>query len=469
MKNYNFIEAFISLSKDERISFHKHVITQISESSDAFAVYKAISDYSVDSKINQEEIIEYIENNNSNLSRKAILNHFSNLYGIWQDWAVLNQVQKDKFEYDTLLLKFLNKKGLFTLADHIHTQSEKKLNLEEHLSLNKSKALSQMLDAQYFSYNPIKSDKERDILGDLVNQYLAASHEQLSLLKAELINMSKINNINYIDKIDVIDAICAHLPETELSLMFHQIHQLFMSKDQNAFFYLSAQILKGRFIDKSDLQIIFIKYTIKGANFISDPDKKLRAEIGKLYHFGMEHDAFGEHGKINSISFRNLVSNLCVIQTFSYVENFINSWQQKLAVKNIKATVNLSMALNCMYHEKYNDMHRYLVFKDYNDFSEKNNANILYLIYAFVNRKEDYNHYNYTFHNFKAFVLRNKDKISVQIYKGQCNLLEFLKNLDHALLKNQPIKMKKYEFLSYRSICEKLLKKYGQINSGHIE
>jgi hypothetical protein len=347
------------------------------------------------------------------------------------------------------------------LADQVCQKLETKLNAQTQLDIEDNKARATYLHFQYYSNNPIKYKKGASYLKDLVDYYGLSVKEQFLLYKAELHNWGKIQNYDYSTQIKSIGKLSSLLLSSKLSNALMHLNSMFEDNNIVSFDALYNTLISNEFEDHSELQTIINIYLILNAKSIWQKGiakEDLFSKLGNLYEFAMQKGVYLERGKLSVVTFRNIVQALSAFNDFHFVENFIHRWIDHVNSPHILTTKNLAFAINCFYHEKYEDILTYTRMIEYNEFEEKTLLINLEVIAYFMNRENEYELFNNAITNFENIMKRNKSKFSEKYYLGTINLCDFMKKMD-KLDKNKTIDLSQYEYLYYRQWCLKMLEK----------
>jgi hypothetical protein len=180
--------------------------------------------------------------------------------------------------------------------------------------------------------------------------------------------------------------------------------------------------------------------------------------ITELFAFAMKQGVYAEHGKLAPVTFRNIIGQLSRYQSFDYVKDFINEWYMRIAPPHAESTKNISHAMNCFKHEKYNEIFKYTRQKQFSDDNEKAVAHLLYLIACFMDKKNDYDLYATSLHNYSLYLARHKKTFSTKFFKGLWNTIDIMKKLDH----DRNIDLSLYDTIFYREWCERMIERKGK-------
>jgi len=155
LRNPKFIQALSSFSKSDWLSFKKYLLFKVNEDSEHFKLFTLIQKRK-DDLPNKEELDTMRTKYFKGKSVKIFSNMLSQLHQYCEEWLVDDQLYKDKYLPDLILLKAQNRRGLFNLADQTAKKLEKKLLSASKLDLAKSSALAELYHQQFYSDNPIK-------------------------------------------------------------------------------------------------------------------------------------------------------------------------------------------------------------------------------------------------------------------------------------------------------------------------
>lgn len=458
MNNSKLITVLSNLSKGEWQSLKKHVLANTSKESDVFSIFTFL--YSHKDKISTiEEVEPIVKKHFKHLTVKVFLNHMSTLFQWLETWLVMQEIAHEKYTFDLTLLKALNRRGHYNLANQVHQKLEKKINDNEAWDTEKSKAKAIMLHYQHYSNNPIKYEKGAILYKELIDNYTLYIKEQLLLYKAELHNWGRIQKYDFSEEIMNIDKLSGIFKDSELCMTLHALNDLYEKEDVNALLKLCESLFEGKFEKHSENQTIINFYLIQRILYFRHKGVAMNDSttiILNLYEYGLHQGIFSEYGKLNVVTFRNIINTMAAFQTYEATALFIDKWVHNVESIDTQSVKKIAYAINCFHHERYEEIPLLTRAIEYNALDEKILVLTLNVIATFINRYKDYEIYITSIENFELLLKRNKSKLSEKQYLSILNLIHFIKKYDKANYSTE-IDLSEYKYLFYRSWCEKML------------
>lgn len=102
-------------------------------------------------------------------------------------------------------------------------------------------------------------------------------------------------------------------------------------------------------------------------------------------------------------------------------------------------------------------MIRYTAHTSYGSQDQKMRALALHVMALYVMRYDDYETFKTQLKNFALAVQRQKNNLNKKQFFSYFNLVDFLKKLDKADRKSVTIDLQSYNYLVYRTWCEKMM------------
>ena len=445
------VHVLSTFDKQSWDSFKKFVLNNYSENSDTYRIFCWLSDKKSDLQA-MDAPYEYAKKQFKSMSSKVFLNHLSLLYGLAEDWMVNDQLNHETTTFKLLLHRNLQKRGIYHLADQISNHLQKELSREN--TLDSLSARKEILHQKYYSFNPIKYQKGAAALSQVMDSAFDYIYHLLSIYQVELTNFGKIQKHDYKQEEEKLLIIIQQLQKSENDLFFHKMHQLIKFDKTEYLEALKDNLISGQWPKGSLEEVISTLYLIRKSTelFERGSDLPTTQIISELFVFAMKQGVYAEHGKLAPVTFRNIIGQLCRFQSFEYIQDFINKWYIKISAKYPESTRNVCHAMNCLNHEKYNEIYHYTRMKHFSEETEKAKALSLYLIACFMDRKRNYDLYINTLHNFTSYLNRHKTTFSTKFYNGLLNTVVIMKKMDQG----RPVDLNIYNTIFYRSWCEKI-------------
>lgn len=451
-----FVQLVTSFTKDEWLSFKKYVLSQYTENSDTYRIFKWLQERK--NELNEmDDIYLLISKQFKGMTSKVFLNHLSLLYQLAEKWMVNEQLNHEETTFKLLLHRNLQIRGMYHLADQLSNQLQKELTHNKDLTALWTK--KEILHQEYYSFNPIKYQKGALALSQLMETTYEYIQHLLNVYQVELINWGKIQKHAYHKEEERSLQLMKLLQKSKDQPFFEKMY-LFIKLDKTEYLEdLKYSLINGIWPRGSLEEVASTIYLIRKTSELYERGSHLPIVeiITELFAFAMKQGVYAEHGKLTPVTFRNIVGQLIRYQSFDYIQDFINEWYVRVAPPHEESTKNISHAMNCIKHEKYNEIIYFTRQKVYSDENGKAIASLLHLIACFMDRENDYDLYSITLHNFSTYLTRHKNTFSSKFFKGVWNTVDIMKKLDHDV----KIDLSLYDTIFYREWCEKMVKKKG--------
>jgi hypothetical protein len=449
-----FVQLVTSFAKDEWLSFKKYVLSQYTENSDTYRIFKWLHDRK--NELDEMGDVYILASKQfKGMTSKVFLNHLSLLYQLAEKWMVNEQLNHEETTFKLLLHRNLQIRGMYHLADQLSNQLQKELSKEKGLETLWAKR--EILHQEYYSFNPIKYQKGAIALSQLMETTYEYIKHMLSVYQVELINWGKIQKHDYHNEEEISLQLMKLLQKLENQPFFEKMY-LFIKMDKTEYLEgLKNDLTSGIWSKGSLEEVISTLYLIRKTTALYERGIQLPIVqiITELFDFAMKQGVYAEHGKLAPVTFRNIIGQLIRYQSFDYIQDFINEWYVRVAPPHQESTKNISHAMNCFKHEKYNEIFYFTRQKVYSDENGKAIASLLHLIACFMDRESDYDLYAITLHNFSTYLTRHKNTFSSKFFKGVWNTVDIMKNLDQ----DGKVDLSQYDTIFYREWCEKMVKK----------
>ncbi|HLO53313.1 MAG TPA: hypothetical protein VK169_03440 [Saprospiraceae bacterium] len=451
-----FVQLLTSFDKDEWPSFKKYVLSQYTENSDTYRIFKWLQDRKNELS-EMDDVYILASKQFKGMTSKVFLNHLSLLYQLVERWLVNEQLSYENTTFKLLLHRNLQRRGMYHIADQLSNQLQK--DLTNHKELSALWAKKEILHQEYYSFNPIKYQKGAVVLSQLLNATYDYMYHLLSVYQVELVNFGKNQKHDYRVEEEKSLQLIQLLQKSENQLFFDKMY-LFIKLDKTEYLEdLKNDLTNGIWPKGSLEEVVSTLYLIRKTTELYERGSLLPTVeiITELFAFSMKQGVYAEHGKLAPVTFRNIVGQLSRYQSFAFTKDFIDEWYVQVSSAFVESTRDVSHAMNCLKHEKYSEIFYYTRMKHFADDTEKALALSLHLIACFMNRKQDYDLYATTLHNYVSYLNRHKTTFSTKFYKGLLNTVKIIKKMDHGY----DVDLSLYDTIFYREWCEKMVKKKG--------
>ncbi len=451
MNGNKLIQVLSTLNKEEWISYRKYLLMYTSEDSDNYRVFAYLQRRK--SKVGDLPELEEIRSKHfHNLSSKSILNILSRLYLWLEEWLVFYTLKNDKMESDLILVKQLNRRGLYNLADQKTKRLQKQITNENGLSIRKSRIQSDLYYYQYYSDNPIKNNPKENIFSKLFESTKTYNGEKIRLLETELYNKEKLDGADYTHLIDY-----KHKSELEnyISILKDTVKNL----DLEAFQQIKKLLLSETFERGSDIHIIITFYLqnliSRFYNITIDVTPK---DINELYNYAIESGVLLNNGKLTVIRFNNLINSIAQSNTIEETRLFIHKWIPLVDTPNMAALKDLSESKNQYFHQNYSGISNAILLHNFTNLEERLISIGLVLISLYEDKDVDYDITLHYCNNMKRTIRRNKEKLNPITLKSSLNFIKILELLYKSRKRKLDVDIKNYHPVLFKSWVSQKIK-----------
>ncbi|MBK8701776.1 MAG: hypothetical protein IPN29_20325 [Saprospiraceae bacterium] len=459
MKDSKLVSVLFTFNKEDWASFQRYLGSYTAETSDLFKVLAFLKS-SKDKFTSLPEVDVVIEKSFPHLTVKVLQNHMSVLLQHLEKWLSIQEMQRTKFDEDLYLLNAYNRRSLYKLADQTQARLEKKIEEHTAFDFETEKCKSQMLYLQYFSNNPVKNRVGISMLQQMVQSFLYSYKEYCLFYLIELQNWGEINKYDYSETIRTVEQSLVGIPDSPLAVELDLLWKVHKNSDVSALNTITENLLAHKYLPGVFAHIILTEYAILRNNILSNMGYDInRFNMAALYEYALDTGVLMENGKVSLIRITNVVAAVAWYKPYEWVEAFILRWIDNVLTTNKEGSKNLLLALNCLYHEKYDQMLVFTNGANYGSPDQKLRAMGLHIIALFMHRKEDYETFKHQLRNMQLLLKRNKASLAIKQFHANYNLLDFLKRLDQDDRKTSQLDLSKYPYLMYRTWCEKQLAK----------
>lgn len=451
-KFYTFIKV---LDKDQKSSLGKYLLTYIGDKSDVYKVY-AESIKFLKSKEEEELDIEEISSLIlPGVKFKVFLNYLSQLYDIALEWAAVQDLLTSEPEKDLKSQKWLNRHGLYKLADQIKDKNLKKLKSQAELNVESSKLISEIYFDHAFSANPQKYSLHEEEYIDMIHSFDEYVSGQFFIMFSELQNLEELTKSRHYELSHYLQMRTNSFKQSDLLYLLKMTHKMVETYDLDALLYVKNSLFSNKLTLGSRMHAIITTYAIKRAlNYWTKGIHKDSTLINDLTNYGLKTGIYSQNGKIPAASFHNLVVNLNISMSLDKLEEFVSEWMPFVSCLDRDATQQLVLAQCYFYSRKFDLVPHNLNVGKF-DFNQKNILQGLLLSTAFMNRNTNPDEWQRLYKASHSFIKNNETKMSSHLFKSYENLLRFLRDFSS----NNFSSLDDYNPLLYRSFCQYVLEK----------
>lgn len=202
----------------------------------------------------------------------------------------------------------------------------------------------------------------------------------------------------------------------------------FLTEQQGDIFFQKFKTILFENQNKFDMLEVKELY-LYGINFcirkLNQGDKNFSTEIFKLYQEGLEAGYFLENGVLSRFTFNNVIAAGIVMEEFSWLENFIESYSENLEEKYRDSTVSFNLARLEYTRKNYGKALLHLQNAEYKDLV--NNLISKTLLMRIYYELEEYDSLFSHLDSFQIFIRRRE--VSDFHRTNYMNAIRFVKKL----------------------------------------
>lgn len=445
-KFYTFIKV---LNKDQKSSLSKYLLTFIGERSDVFKVYtesiKILKSKEVD--LDMELIASSIL---PGVKFKVFLNYLSQLYEIALEWAAIQELLTSEAEIDLKSQKWLNRHGLYKLADQVKDKNLQRLKSYTELNVDSSKLISEIYFDHAFSANPQKYNLQEEEYVDMIQSFDEYVSGQFFIMFSELQNIEELTKNKHHELAHYLQVRTSTFRQTDLLNILKMTHKMVETYDLDALLFVKEALLNNKISLQSRMHAIITTYAIKRSlNYWTNGIHKDKTLINDLTNYGLKSGIYSQNGKIPAASFHNLVVNRNISMSLEELEEFVEEWIPFVSCIDREATKQLVLAQCYFYKRLFDKVPNSLNVGKF-DFNQKNILHGLMLSTSFINRHNNPDEWIRMYKASHSFIKNNETKMSSHLFKSYENFLRFLKDFSS----NNFFRLDDYNPLLYRSFCQ---------------
>lgn len=410
------------MTKDEWSSFRRYLLFKTKSDSDNFEFFTFLQKRKGQLTLldDSESIrLKYFPK----FSQKAFLNLMSRLTLWLEEWISIQVMQGKNFAHDLYLIEYLNKKGLYDLANQHYRSLDKKLSKTKGLDTETHEAKWKLLHTQYYSDNPSKRSDKKDFFKSMITQFMQCQKERSMLYLTELINRSSIRGLNYAELKNALESSMSHLPSSELygflELLFKLVTEYDLESGNKIFSLLNKGFIKKPSELHTLLTMYLVSYSLKiwEKNILKDPKF-----IIDVYDYALEEKVLMQSGKIPVVRFHNIISTVGGLQAYNKTNAFIEKWYNSVETDHPDSTMALAKAQNAFYHGKYDLILEEIRNIDFENTVQKARALGLEIIAIYKDPILTHELLHSKVNNFQRFLQRNNKKLSNHYLQSHLNL-----------------------------------------------
>jgi|GEM_PF-3524008 len=431
MVKHKLIHILQNLSLEEWTSLRKFVLMYTKDSSESYRLFSTLRKR-IQGIEKNEDLYKINQEQFSQMSAKAFSNVMSKLTGWTENWIVYQSTLTNENEKDIALTKYYNRNGLYKEADAIVQKVEKRLNPNKQINSDKNKYLADLYYYHYYSDNPVKFDKSRDLLRDLVSNFHLSVKNKMQIYNIELHSWGTLTNRNYKDIQSKSESIISTLPNSDCTDPLLLLEELIKENSLEKFNKVKEFIESDQLIMGSDLHIIMTMYMIAKSHSVYQRQINNNQIVLDAYNYGLSTGVLLQSGKLNVYRFFDLIGIIAVNGFYENTINFIDRWYTKVKTFDNESIKNLAYATVCIYFESESEIAEHLnkVVHVDNQIVYKRQA--LTTIALYDDRHNNYDAFTNYINNFERNLKRNESKVIQNTYNIYYNFVKLMKILGES-------------------------------------
>lgn len=451
------IDGLAVLKKDEWSSFRKFILMNSSENSDVFILFSSLQRSKT--KLGDNGVLDKIKSKRFlGLTQKNYLNLQSKLYQILEDWFVFYDTKKDHFQHELILIKGLNNRGLYKLAESIYDKHLKALEEDESKDFHTEQKRYLLHHAMYYSDSTKKQD-DLDLLKKIVQNFLKYSKNQLLFYNMELHSWGNIKSLDHSDEIKSVEKILDILRDNTEDIL-EKLSKVVIDLDKEAFDYCLDYLFCSDVKAKGEFERIFILYLFNKAGLLWQKGKIANKEkLLQLCFYGYESGASISNGSIPLARFYNTIGFVMYFGNHETGIAFVDKWIDKVDTKAPDTVASISKAMIDFYQGNYQDVIDQLMTIQQQETRHKLRIYSLLLI-AYYELKNEYGQtLVLLIDNYKRLLQRQKDRIPFSFYMANKNLVFIIESLYIKGKALEDLPSNKLKYIMYRAWVNKQKKR----------
>jgi len=365
-------------------------------------------------------------------SEKYVRNLMSQLYHHIEAYLTLNEFKNHEEAKKLYLFKAINKRGLFRLADNYAARTRKEWKDVNNRDHEKLELLLQLNHSHYLSNNPIKDDKNFDLLSELIISY--NSHKELlyEYYKFVLINVRAIkNDDNFESSINQYGTLFSgefsflktlqNLTDmlTGCEDSFDQLYNE-LTSDDNQF---SEELAK---VVYDNCRTFITKKVASGQLQYSE-------RLLSIFEIGIDEGYLLYKGRISVTVFYNLFSTACGINKIAWARKYLDKYINLIPESTSQSIRKLAIAelhfVECEYLKSIEILNQIELLNTGMKLRQR-----WILICAFFVTYDDYSFIDTQINNYNQYFYYNKTRLSRINFEASLNLVRIIR----MLVNNEP-------------------------------
>lgn len=458
MKYPKLIEGLLFLDKSEWLSLRKYALMYCTETSDNFRLLDQF--FRVRGRLaDREELSRIKDSQFRGMSTKNFSNLMSRVNQWFEEWLVWHEGKKDDDLRDVELVRILNRRGAYGLADKVYHRVEKRLLGRKTYDKGRNKYLYLLHHYHYFSDNPVKYRRKAEILESLISYYSLQATEQAMMYEIELFNWGGIQQHDYRHEMKLLAGLITIQSDTRMVQIIGMIRRLVFDLDAGALVELKEVLEAGEITPDSEMYILASLYLVTFSLRLWNSHKTSDAQlIFDIYHYGLHSGVLLKTGKMPFVRFINLITTLGHIQTADQAYDFVDKWKHLVAGEDAVAIQSVAYAQLKFVEEKYHEINPLLLGVKCESEAGKLRHSVLEIIGLYTDEHRNYSLLHNRIQNYKRVLRTYGNKRSNLTHQSLLNFAKVLELLVKREFARIRIQLEDYNPVVYKNWLEKEIK-----------
>lgn len=450
MKNSKVISILKTFNEKEWKNCRKYLKSQFKADSKDLVLFKLL--FAHRNKLDSNKLnIEYLQTSiELGLStRKNIQNIMSRLTKQIEKFLVFQSLEDDEVEQEFRLFQVFNNRGLFKYANNYASRLVTSWDNSDKLDIKYLDYIRQVLHSQYFSNNPLKYDRKKILIDELLNSSFTQYKIQFLLYNFARTLEENSNFISSADKLEL--KLSASYSSNTLLTIIEHLNEIEQNSSKSSFDFLYQTLLDSEQVSDELRAIIFRQCESYLMEFLkisryNEENKK----ILELYEYGVEEGLLTYKEKMSPVKFQNIIQVACYLFEFGWAENFQTKFGSLVPLDIVDENSNITKIKIDFGKKLYSELITNILKFDFKFFMFKAQAR-WYLICSQFIIHDNFEFFESQLTNFTQFVYYNKSKLSQTNFEGSLNLAKIFKSNISKYNFSLEEETKKYKYITFKN------------------
>ena len=356
------------------------------------------------------------------LSDKSFRNILSKLHRIIEDYIVWQRVKSDHATYDLQLFEALDDRGVNQQANKIADRVRASVRSSDTIDFYKYYTLHKISHEQYYSDNPIKYQRGKEILYDALINLHHYQRVLTIMYETELASMSVIMNQNWTLHWEQLQS---NWPIGTEESILQQLYRLKTEPSEEDYKNLKGQLGDPRLSGPlAQINYSYLNHYLTDKTYHGD---RLEERF-ELMQEGLAKGLFLDKGTISPTRFWNIVNIACVLNRIDWVDEFVDQWKRSLPPQDAGEWEVMSQIRILLAKKYYTKCLRMIAL---HKMSSAKNDNIIQKLrfICYYDSKENGDFILLELGKYSSFLKKNKNSLSRTSFDHSQKFVECMKHL----------------------------------------